>query len=142
MATHVTRKQNVPSIVEEGLKASRGGHGGASDAAGSSEFQKHSKGHVHLTKGGDRGKFYEDFYNEKGIPCEKLDVVPPPSMKFERDPDDSAPGRVRARRSIPPNRIFRHPHGEICQKCKELLKADYEGEMQCECRREVHRNCR
>lgn len=47
---HGTSKKNWESIKNEGLKASRGGIGGASVAVGSQNYIKNSKGKVHATR--------------------------------------------------------------------------------------------
>lgn len=116
-ATHITREANVESILRAGLDPHHGGRGGASETVPGSmgqHFIDHSSGKVHLTfprdlvtnATSDHGRFYEDHYEGEGIPHKKLYVLPRGSTRFEKDPDDDAPGRARTTREIPADRIW------------------------------------
>lgn len=55
---HGTGKANVDTINQEGLKANRGGIGGASKTVGDEDYIKNSKGKVHLTGSKMKAKMY------------------------------------------------------------------------------------
>lgn len=65
---HGTSAQNWNTIKEEGLRADRGGIGGASEAVGSSGFVDHSKGRVHVTKKRMVANAFAGYASSKDIP--------------------------------------------------------------------------
>lgn len=118
--SHVTREQHAEAILQQGLRASRGGQGGAGAALGGDQgaaFQQNSRGFVHLGQdaglpSGDRPtRFYSQFYADQGIPSQALTVYPGEEQlaAMRDDPDDPAGGRFRLPVDVPPQQISRIP---------------------------------
>lgn len=64
---HGTSKENWDKIKHEGLRADKGGRGGASVTAGSNQYIKNSKGKVHVTKVKPLANLYSNM-NKKDSP--------------------------------------------------------------------------
>jgi hypothetical protein len=127
--SHVTPEKNLNGIVGvdgRGLDPSRGGSGGASEAAQSAQFIRNSKGFVHLGNeaeaplGKSPSKFYSQFLEGKGIKAATLNVTVPNHKSLVEDPDDPQGGRYKTTDSIPkenivhvPLRVAFRPFGQI-----------------------------
>lgn len=120
---HITPTTNVAGILDKGLKTSHGGTGGASDlfpdAKTRKKFKDNSKGAVHVTKGGDKGKFYEDYYAALGVECTNVHVYPQRDHPFRPDPDDLAIGRFKTEKSIPFERVATQPYSKLVAAKKD-----------------------
>lgn len=115
---HVTREENLPSILSTGLDPDRGGKGGSSELRPGTDFVEQSKGHMHYSDNTYLSGYYADHISSQNRQPNLLGIRRPEHI--ERDPDEPR-GAYRTEDKIPPTDIT-NLGGKVTSKAMENYK--------------------